>query len=84
MITLYYYLFRLIRKEKVGQVTRHMLDVFEKERAANKKLAENDGEPNAELLEFDTHAQTPNDAYALKIRLDILLKFLNKELQGPT
>ena len=81
MITLYYHLFRLIRKEKVGQVTRHMLDVFEKERVANKKLAENDDKPNAGLLEFDTHAQTPNDAYALKIRLDILLRFLNKDFK---
>lgn len=81
MVTLYYYLFRLIRKEKIGQVKRSMLDVFEKVRADNKKLAENDDKPDAGLLEFDTHAQTPNDAYALKIRLDILLKFLNKKFK---
>ena len=85
MITLYYYLFRLVGKENTGQVTRDMLDKFEKDRAENKKFAENDKKTNAELLEFDKHTQTPNDAYALEIRLDILRKFLNKEfgVKGP-
>ena len=83
MITLYYYLFRLIRKgdrkgEFVGTVERHMLETFENKRAENKKLAEDDDTPEASLLEFDSHAQTPNDKYALQIRLTILLKFLKK------
>jgi hypothetical protein len=32
-------------------------------------------------LEFDKHSQTPNDSYALKIRLEILLRYLG-EHQG--
>lgn len=79
MITLYYHLFRLIRNGKIGQVTRDMLDVFEKERDANTKLAEKDEQPDATLLEFDSHAQTPNDAYALNIRLRILLEYLKRK-----
>lgn len=79
MITLYYHLFRLVRNKTVGSVTRDMLEVFEKRRADNRKIAEADGRPDAELLEFDRHAQTPNDAYALRIRRDILLGFLKKE-----
>ena len=81
MITLYYHLFRLARNKKVGRVTRDMLVTFEQKRADNRRLAEEDRRPNAKLLEFDSHAQTPNDAYALKIRLGILLEFLKKEFK---
>lgn len=81
MITLYYHLFRLVRSEKVGRVTRDMLAKFEQKRTDNRILAEEDRRPNAKLLEFDSHAQTPNDAYALKIRLGILLEFLKKEFK---
>lgn len=81
MITLYYHLFRLVRNEKVGSVTRDMLAEFEQKRENNKRLAEEDRRSDAKLLEFDKHAQTPNDAYALKIRLGILLEFLKKEFK---
>ena len=79
MITLYYHLFRLIGNRSIGPVTRDMLDVFEKERDANRKLAEADEQPDTTLLEFDKHAQTPNDAYALNIRLRIFLEYLEKK-----
>lgn len=81
MITLYYHLFRFIRTEKVGPVSREMFLEFEARRVENRGLAERDTEEEPELdpqlLEFDTHSQTPNDAYALRIRLTILLHFLN-------
>ena len=80
MITLYYHLFRLIRTKKVDAVERVMLEQFERQRVENRKHAEDTSESDArvdtQLLEFDAHSQTPNDAYALKIRLEILLQFL--------
>ena len=80
MITLYYHLCRSIRNKQVDSVTRDMLQELEARRTANRQLAEDttehDQEVDTELLEFDKHSQTPNDAYALKIRLRILLNFL--------
>ena len=57
-----------------------MLNQFEKDRGKNRDLVEQEGERNqevdTELLEFDKHSQTPNDAYAIRIRLRILLRYL--------
>ena len=82
MITLYHHLYRLVGKGKVGDVTREMLKAFERKRASNRKRAEETSETDShverQLLEFDSHSQTPNDAYALRIRLDILLRFMKK------
>ena len=59
-----------------------MLAHFEKSREKNRQIAEEQGETSKSvelsLLEFDKHSQTPNDAYALRIRLKILLEFLSK------
>lgn len=81
MITLYFHLFRFIKLRKVGDVARDMLAAFEKRREKNRQLAEQKGEMDRtvdlNLLEFDKHSQTPNDAYALRIRLEILLKYLH-------
>ena len=80
MVTLYYHLFRLVRNDAVGAVERVMLVQFDKERKANRARAERHGEHSESidptLLEFDKHSQTLNDAYALKIRLGILLDYL--------
>jgi hypothetical protein len=83
MITVYYHLFRQVKLGKVGAVEREMLVRFERDREKNRELVEARGESsksvNVELLEFDKHSQTPNDAYAIRIRLSILLQYLNKK-----
>ena len=82
MLTLYFYLLRFVNLKKVGPINREMLANFEKSREKNREIAEQKGEASAgvelSLLEFDKHSQTPNDAYAIRIRLGILLKFLSK------
>ena len=80
MITLYYHVFRFAGLGRMDAVTRKMLNEFERRRLDNRKRAEgasgSSAKVDAQLLEFDKHSQTPNDAYALKIRIAILLKFL--------
>ncbi len=82
MVTLYYHLFRNVRLGAVSRVSRPMLIAFEEARKANRYLVEEKGEANNRidtgLVEFDQHAQTPNDAYAIRIRLQILLGHLEK------
>lgn len=83
MITLYYYLFRFMKQQKVGKITRDMLVAFEKARDENRKLVEQTSEANtnvdSNLVAFDQHSQTPNDAYAIRDRLEIILKFFKKK-----
>jgi len=82
MITLYFHLYRQVNSNKVGQVDRQMLVRFERDRDKNRELVEETGEADkrvdTKLLEFDKHSQTPNDAYAIRIRLRILLQYLKK------
>lgn len=82
MITLYYNLYRNVERKNVSPIKREMLAQFEKKREENRELAEEKGEAatnvDTGLLEFDKHSQTPNDAYAIRIRLGILLRFLKK------
>ena len=82
MITLFYHLFRESRK-KTAELDRDMLELFEKRRTANREVAqrtaETDDGVDTDLLEFDSHGQTPNDAYALRIRLSIVIQFLRRE-----
>jgi hypothetical protein len=82
MITLYYHLFRFVEKSRVSAISREMLKWFEQLREDNRTRAEQAGETDAQvdrhLLEFDKHSQTPNDAYAIRIRLGILLRYLAK------
>jgi hypothetical protein len=82
MITLYFHLYRRIESDEVGKVERDMLVRFERARDKNRELVEATGEADksvdTSLLEFDKHSQTPNDAYAIRIRLRILLRYLNK------
>lgn len=85
MITLYFHLYRQIVYGKVAQVDRHMLLRFERDRDKNRELVEETGEADKRvdtaLLEFDKHSQTPNDAYAIRIRLRILLRYLSKNFK---
>ena len=89
MVTVYYHLWRGISNNLItlgsDQDLRTMLVQFESDRDNNRKLAEEKGESasevNTELLEFDKHSQTPNDAYAIRIRLEILLWYLKKKFQ---
>jgi len=82
MITVYYHLFRLMAADKVGSIERRALAQFEIDREDNRTLVEQTGEASedvdANLLEFDKHSQTPNDSYAIRIRLSILLRYLHK------
>jgi hypothetical protein len=85
MITLYYHLYRQIKLANVGPIEREMLARFEEDRERNREIVELAGESSKNvdtaLLEFDKHSQTPNDAYAIRIRLAILLKYLNKNFK---
>jgi hypothetical protein len=82
MMTLYYYLFRFLKNQKIGRLTRDMLVAFEKARDENRRLVEQtseaDGRVDSNLIAFDQHSQTPNDAYAIRDRLEIILKFFKK------
>ena len=83
MITLYFHLYRYIKKGQVGQVGRSELEWFEKARDENRRKAEQEdpSEVDQDLTEFDKHSQTPNDAYALRIRLHILLRRLRSRFR---
>ena len=82
MTTLLFQLFRLVLAGKVEPVRREMLWGFEQRREANRLLAEEESDDvELDLIEFDKHSQTPNDMYAIKIRLRILLKYLKKEFK---
>lgn len=76
MVILYYHLFRIAHDEGwAGKITRKSLADFEAKRDANRKKAEVDiAKANYDLIEFDRYSQSPNDGYALKFRLGILLK----------
>jgi hypothetical protein len=76
MIMLYYHLFRLAKKEGwLNEISRQRLLSFEKLRDANRKKAEEDmANADYDLIEFDRYTQSPNDSYAIKFRLSIVLK----------
>ena len=75
-VVLYYFLFQTAMKDGWdSDVTRSTLEEFESERKANRKAAQENFEAaDYDLLEFDRYAQAPNDAYALKIRFNILIR----------
>jgi len=81
IVTLYYHLFRLAHQEGWTQeVTRKRLADFEKRREANRYKAEQDlTKANYDLIEFDRYAQSPNDGYAIKFRLKVLLREVFKK-----
>jgi len=75
MVSLYFHLFRLASKDGwLSSVTRSKLNSFEILRQKNRAIAETDlAKADYDLIEFDRFNQTPNDSYALKLRLRILL-----------
>ncbi len=75
MVMLYYHLFRVVEQNKWElKITRQVLANFEMLRGSNRKTAEEDiTQANYELIEFDRYAQSPNDGYAIRLRLKILL-----------
>ena len=81
-VVIYYFLFRTALQEKwTNKVTRSALDNFEQQRVKNREIAQRDfAKADYDLLEFDRYIQSPNDAYALKLRFSIVMKKLfNKE-----
>lgn len=78
MIVLYFLLFRdAIKKKRLKKIQRVKLEKFEKARAVNRVMAEEDiAKANYDLLEFDRYTQTPNDEYAIQLRLKTLKKFI--------
>jgi hypothetical protein len=83
MVTLYYHLFRVAHiKGWDARITRKGLADFNELRAANRTKAEEDlASAEYDLLEFDRYTQAPNDGYAIRLRLQILLhRLLGKEV----
>jgi hypothetical protein len=79
MVMLYYLLFERAERDKKLAPPRSILVDFETARSKNREKAEKDiTAANYDLLEFDRLTQTPNDAYAIKFRLDLLEKFVKK------
>ncbi|MCY2962539.1 MAG: DUF262 domain-containing protein [Planctomycetota bacterium] len=79
MATLMFHLYRLLSKiGAVGKVRRDHFVAFETARQENRELAATDiRKASYSLLEFDKYIQTPNDAYATRIRLAVLANFIN-------
>jgi hypothetical protein len=74
-VVLYFHLFRLAREEGwTTDIQRQVILNFENERISSRQLAELGQPLDPEFVEFDRYAQSSNDASAVKIRLQILLK----------
>jgi hypothetical protein len=80
MVVLYYLLFEKARKQVWRKkLSRSKLVDFETVRLKNRTSAEKDiTKADYDLLEFDRLTQSPNDAYAIKFRLQLLEKFVKK------
>lgn len=81
MVMLYYHLFRVAHEAGwSNEITRKRLADFDKLREANRKKAEQDlATANYDLIEFDRYSQSPNDSYAIRFRLRILMKEVFKK-----
>ena len=81
MTLLMFHVFRLLDKTgRVSKIRREHFELFETARVANRLAAELDlGKANYDLLAFDKYVQTPNDAYATRLRLSILVKFMREQ-----
>lgn len=74
-VVLYFFLFYLAGEEGWSDsIDRQGIELFEKARSENRAIAQDDiSKADYDLLEFDRHIQTPNDAYALELRFKILM-----------
>jgi hypothetical protein len=80
IVVVYYHLFRVAHERRKHRITRKRLADFEKRREANRELAErNLTRADYDLIEFDRYAQSPNDGYAIRFRLRILLREVFKK-----
>ena len=74
-IILYFNLFRLARSQGWSvEIERQRLANFELERAKNRESVQAGNSGDAALIEFDRYAQSSNDSFAVKFRLQTLLK----------
>lgn len=80
MVMLYFHLFRIgVSEGWSSKITRHSLVNFDKAREKNRTLAEDNlSSASYDLIEFDRYSQSPNDLYAVKFRLQILLLHITK------
>jgi hypothetical protein len=76
MVSIYFHLFRIASGEKwLTKLTRQRLLHFETLRQKNRAKAEKDlATADYDLIEFDRFSQSPNDSYALKLRLKVLME----------
>jgi hypothetical protein len=74
MTVLYFHLFRRARSKGLVHILhREAFIKFEEERRNNRTIAETDiARADYRLLEFDRYIQSPNDAYAMRIRLAVV------------
>lgn len=77
---LMFHMFRLLDKTKcVSQIRREHFRAFDDARTENRQLAADDlSAASYELLEFEKYVQSPNDAFATRLRLAIMAKFLRE------
>jgi hypothetical protein len=81
MNILIFHFFRLLGKTgSVDKVSRSHFELFDKARQANRLAAQLDlSGARYDLMEFDKYAQTTHDAFAHRIRLGILVRFMRDE-----
>jgi hypothetical protein len=74
MTVLYFYLFRRAHSDGLVHVlNREAFIKFDEKRQTNRTIAETDiARADYRLLEFDRFTQSPNDAYAMHIRLAVI------------
>lgn len=75
MVMVYYHLFRLAADQGWSSaITRRKLVRFDSLREKNREIAEKDlATAHYDLIEFDGLSQSPNDAFALKLRLRLMM-----------
>ena len=80
MTILTFHFFRLVAKlDRVESIQRQHFEMFDRARSDNRSLAQQDiAKADYDLLEFDKYVQTPNDSYATRIRLSIMVKFMRE------
>jgi hypothetical protein len=85
MNILIFHFFRFLDKvDAVRLVTRVHFDLFDKARQANRLAAQHDlAKARYDLMEFDKYAQTTHDAFAHRIRMGILARFMRESCDLP-
>ena len=83
MTIVLFHFFRLMEKiGRVSKIRREHFEQFENARELNRETAAIDiAKANYDLLEFDKYVQTPNDAYATRLRLYVMVKFMREKLK---